>query len=150
MMAICQAGDSQLTRLMTENNLSGLAFKSDYNPCGQPRLGLGYSVLGLLMLLCRAGLVEVSEQELAGVMVNLEGLGKRLGLDEANPTNPAKQLAQKLFDKIPVLVGAEFLVGNLQILRNQFNEISKNLAAYLELPDMNHYALEGLANPRSN
>ena len=47
-------------------------------------------------------------------------------------------------------MGAEFLVGNLKILRNQFNETSKNFASFLELPDMNHFALEGLARPVSN
>ena len=55
-----------------------------------------------------------------------------------------------LAGKIPVIVAAEFLVGNLNILRNQFNETGKNFASFLELPDLNHYALEGLANPKSN
>ena len=62
----------------------------------------------------------------------------------------SKRAALKLYGKISVIVGAEFLVGNLKILRNQFNETSKNFAAYLELPDMNHFALESLANPKKN
>ena len=48
------------------------------------------------------------------------------------------------------MVGAEFLIGNLRILRNQLCENSKNFASYLTLPELNHYALESLANPKSN
>jgi glucose/mannose-6-phosphate isomerase len=48
------------------------------------------------------------------------------------------------------LAGGDFLEGNLHALRNQFCECSKNLVSYLVLPDMNHYALESLANPLNN
>ena len=48
------------------------------------------------------------------------------------------------------MVGAEFLGGNLRAFRNQICENGKNFAAYLTLPELNHYAMEGLAYPTSN
>ncbi|MCX6704433.1 MAG: hypothetical protein NTZ07_03225, partial [Candidatus Woesebacteria bacterium] len=65
-------------------------------------------------------------------------------------SNKAKQLAGKLSGKQPVIVGAEFLTGNIHALRNQFCESSKNYASFLELSDLNHFAMESLANPGSN
>ena len=149
-LGIAEEGDNKLARLMKENNIFGYTFRPDNNPSGQPRLGLGYSVLGVALLLSRAGLVEIKNGEIEKIIANLEKSGENLVPDRPIKMNPAKQAALKLHGKIPVIVGAEFLVGNLNVLRNQFNETSKNFAAYLELPDMNHYALESLTNPKSN
>lgn len=149
-LAICESGDNRLARLMAKENILGLTFKPEHNPSGQPRMGLGYSVFGAIILFSKAGLFNLEEKELQNIIAKLELSGQKLGLSQSLKINLAKQAALKLFGKVPVIVGAEFLVGNLKILRNQFNETSKNFAAYLELPDMNHYALESLANPRSN
>jgi glucose/mannose-6-phosphate isomerase len=149
-MAICEAGDNQLARLVLKDNLPGFNFKPEHNPSGQPRLGLGYSVFGVAMLLSRAGLVEIKEKDAKSIIANLQLWGRQLGPLIGAKSNQAKQIALKLYGKIPVIVGAEFLEGNLTVLRNQFNETSKNFASFLVLPDLNHYALESLANPKSN
>ena len=149
-MAISMAGDNQLARLMLKDNIPGYSFVPEHNPCGQPRLGLGYSVLGVAVLLSKAGLLELKEKEVEGLIANLELSDLKLRPAEPTNINQAKQLAFKCYGKIPIIVGAEFLSGNLTILRNQFNETSKNFASFLALPDLNHYALESLANPKSN
>ncbi|MDD4900979.1 MAG: SIS domain-containing protein [Patescibacteria group bacterium] len=149
-MAICQQGDSKLAQLALKENLPAYFFKPEHNPCGQPRLGLGYSVLGVAILLAKAGLFSLSEKEIKKLITNLELSDQKLRPNVPVKNNQAKQMALKLVQKIPVIVGAEFLSGNLKIWRNQFNETSKNFSAFLELPDMNHYALEGLVNPTSN
>jgi len=149
-LVIAEATDNKLTKLMKEHNLPGFTFSPDNNPCGQPRLGLGYSVLGVAMLLIKAGLVEIKNGELEKLISALELWNRSLGAGEPTKTNRAKEAALKLFGRVPVIVGAEFLAGNLAVLRNQFNETSKNFAAFLILPDLNHYALEGLTNPKSN
>ena len=135
---------------MMKENIPGYIFQPEFNPSGQPRLGLGYSVFGVAMLLAKAGLFSLKESDLLKIIANLELWDRALRPLEPVKNNRAKQLALKLYGKIPVIVGAEFLAGNLKILRNQFNETGKNFAAFLELPDLNHYALESLANPRSN
>lgn len=149
-LAICQDGNNRLARLMLKDDIPGLIFKPEHNPSGQPRLGLGYSVLGVAVLLAKAGLFSLKEKELEEIIADLELADQELRPGVPVEINKAKQLALKLYGKIPVIVGAEFLAGNLQVLRNQLNETSKNFAAYLELPDMNHFALEGLAYPQSN
>jgi len=149
-MAITETGGGKLARLMIKDNIPGYMFKPEFNPSGQPRLGLGYSVFGAAMLLAKAGLFKIKQKDAAEIIAKLELSGRRLGPLEPLKINQTKQTAIKLYGKIPIIIGAEFLAGNLNILRNQFNETSKNFAAYLELPDLNHYALESLANPASN
>ena len=149
-MAIGEAGDNQLARLMSKDHIPGYSFKPENNPSGQPRLGLGYSVIGVAMLLYKSGLLEIDKNELSGIISKLDLFNENLKVKRIFKANLAKRFALKLHKKIPVLVGAEFLTGNLGLLRNQFNETSKNFAAYFELPDMNHFALEGLSHPQKN
>lgn len=149
-LAICESGENKLARLMKEENIPGFAFKPDHNPSGQPRMGLGYSVLGVAVLLAKTGLLELREKEVEDLIGNLKLSDLKLRPSEATKINPAKRMALELLGKIPVIVGAEFLIGNLKILRNQFNETSKNFSCFLEIPDMNHFALESLAKPKSN
>jgi glucose/mannose-6-phosphate isomerase len=149
-LAICELGNNQLARLMMKNNIAGYMFKPECNPSGQPRLGLGYSVLGATMLMAKAGLFSIKENELENIVAKLELSDQTLRPGVPIKRNKVKRLALELYGKIPVIVAAEFLTGNLNILRNQFNETSKNFASFLELPDLNHYALESLTNPKSN
>lgn len=149
-LIICEQGESKLAQLIKKEKVPGFMFRADNNPSGQPRMGLGYSVLGVAMLLARAGLVEIKSSIIEKVIANLEVWNRELTPARAIKANQAKKIALKLFNKLPVLVGAEFLTGNLKILRNQFNETSKNFACFLELPDLNHFALESLTNPKSN
>jgi len=149
-LGICEVGNSKLARLMMKDNIPGYMFKPENNPSNQPRLGLGYSVLGAAMLLAKAGLFSIKEKELEDVIAKMELTDQGLRPGAPAKINKAKRLAIKLCGHAPVIVAAEFLAGNLNILRNQINETSKNFATYLELPDMNHYALESLVNPKSN
>jgi len=149
-MGICEQGKNKLADLMIKDDIPGFMFKPEFNPSGQPRLGLGYSVFGVAVLLAKAGLFSLKKKDLLKIIANLELWDRALRPLEPVKNNRAKQMALRLYGKIPVIVGAEFLAGNLKILRNQFNETGKNFAAYLELPDLNHYALESLANPQSN
>ncbi len=149
-MAITEAGAGKLARLMIKDKIPGFMFKPEFNPSGQPRLGLGYSVFGAAILLSKAGLFEIKKKDMAEIIDKLRLSDCRLGPLVPLKNNQAKKIAAKLYGRIPVLIGAEFLTGNLNILRNQINETSKNFAAYLELPDLNHYALESLVNPKSN
>lgn len=47
-----------------------------------------------------------------------------------------------------MLVGSEFLEGNMHIMANQINETSKQYATWALLPEINHHLLEGLSFPK--
>jgi len=50
-----------LAQTFKSNNTPALIFDPKFNPCGQPRLGTGYMILGSIALLNRMGLVSISE-----------------------------------------------------------------------------------------
>lgn len=133
------AAGGKLSDFLRRNNYPAYIFKPNYNPSGQPRMGLGYSVLGQLGLLKQCGLIKIEEKE---ILETIRLLGRK--------NNAAKNLAEKLKNKTPVIAASEFLLGNGHAMANQINENAKCFAAYFELPELNHHLMEGLKNPMSN
>lgn len=149
-IAITARGRGKLERLMIKDNIPGYIFTPEYNPSQVPRLGLGYSIFGTAVLLAKAGLFKIKIGEMKDIVASLEIWDREFRLEIPAKYNKAKKLARELFNRIPMAVGAEFLIGNLRVLRNQFCENGKNFAGYLTVPDLNHYAMEGLSFPLSN
>ncbi len=147
-LAITSGGEMEA--LMLKDNIPGIIFKPRFNTSGLPRLALGYSVFGIMVLLAKSGLFSIKIKEVKEIINQLEINDRRLRPRIKEKNNVAKQIALSFYKKIPVLVGAEFLTGNLHTWRNQLCETSKNFALYLTLPDLNHFALEGLLCPVSN
>lgn len=148
-MILAQGGE--LTKIAKENDYPGYyGFQPKYNPCNQPRMSLGYQVLGQILLLSGAKLLSVSSKEIEKLIFFLRTIVKKYDANIDFKNNPAKQLAQKFYGRIPVLIGGEFVMGALHAWRNQINENAKNLGYYFEIPEINHHLLEGLSNPLSN
>ena len=142
--------NSELKKIMERDNVPGYTFKPEQNPSGQPRLGLGYSIFGITMMLAKAGVIKVDNNEMLEIIAFLEENNRSLRVASPSSENIAKEVALKLSEKMPILVASEFLSGNLHVMRNQINETAKTYSSYLVLPDLNHYAMEGLRNPKAN
>lgn len=125
-----------LANFLRRNNYPAYIFKPTYNPSNQPRMGLGYSIIGQLGLLAKCGVLKIDEKEINQAIAILN-----------RKDNTAKTFAEKLKNKIPIIVASEFLIGNAHAFTNQINENSKCFAAYFELPELNHHLMEGLKNP---
>ena len=149
-MAIVERGNSKLEKLINQDKLPAYVFKPTHNPSGQPRLGVGYSVFGITILLAKVGLLKIDVKAVESLIEALEFRNEELNPSAIEKNNVAKKIATKLFARQPILVASEFLTGNARALRNHFCETSKNFASYLSLPDLNHFAMEGLVNPLSN
>ena len=111
----------QLADFAKENNVPAYIFDGKLNPAGIPRLGNGYSVLGLLGLLYKAGIINIDENKLVKALEEV--------INKKDTIKASAMDAVTLFEgKIPVIIAAEHLAGNAQILRNQFNQNNrKNL-----------------------
>lgn len=141
---------SKLKKIMIKDSVPGYMFSDDQNPSLQPRLGLGYSIYGIAILLDKAGIIKLDYKLADRLVEMLEKNNKKLSLSSPSTRNIAKKSAALLKGRMPILVAAEHLSGNLHVLRNQLNESSKTYASYLVLPDLNHFAMEGLVNPAIN
>lgn len=117
-----------------------LFFDQKYNPSGQPRLGTGYMVIGAIALLTRLGYLSVTDEKIENAVNELRSAHDVI-------QSKARELAQKIVGYSPVFFAAEFLNGNIHILRNQINETAKSFSAFSELPELNHHLMEGLKNP---
>lgn len=116
------------------------------NPSGQPRLGVAYGMMATLACFRKLGLVKISETEIQRLPLIAWEATKRYSPRRPMKSNGAKQLAASWTKAIPLLLGAEWTAGNLQVLNNQINENAKTMAAWYLLPDLNHHLLEGLRN----
>ena len=141
------SSNNPLAHLAHRNNWPAYIFNPRYNPCGQPRLGLGYATFGLLGLLHQLQLYPLDIKGAQQLVKELTKLNETWLPERPTSKNKAKTLATKLYGRQIWLVGPDCLSGNLHILRNQLNETAKNLANYLTVPELNHYAMEGLSFP---
>lgn len=121
-----------------------------YNPSHQPRMAIGYSIVGQMALAAKAGVIKVSEEEIGETIAAMEKIKDESGVETAAEKNPAKQLAAKMKDKIVVFVAAEHLVGAVHTVNNQQNENAKNFCVDVQVPELNHHLMEGLKHPVSN
>ncbi|MBD3248404.1 hypothetical protein GF382_03920 [Candidatus Falkowbacteria bacterium] len=139
--------DNKLMDLIEKKKIPSFVFDPENNPSGQPRLGIGYSVFGAIRLLEKAGVLKVSSETAREVVAGIKGRDPFWNVNVKLRRNFAKRLAQELLGKIVVIVGSEFLEGNIHALRNQLSENGKSFSSYLISPDLNHFALEGLDHP---
>jgi glucose/mannose-6-phosphate isomerase len=140
---------SELKKIAEKDKLPLITFDPKFNLCGQPRLGVGYSVAGLLAYFMKANLIRITYDEFVKIIRGMTVKNKKYSPQVSIKNNTAKKLAMEIKGKIPVLVSGGILEGNMHALRNQLNESGKNFASYLVLPELNHYAMEGLTHPEA-
>lgn len=118
-------------------------FDGALNYAGIPRLGAGYTIIGLIGLFLKLELITMDP---AIIEKGFQFLESKL------PALKQKAMTDSLMfvDTIPVIFSAEHLSGNAQILRNQFNETSKTFSSFFLVPDLNHHLMEGLQFPKDS
>ncbi len=123
---------------MSKHGLPGYLFVPHHNPCHSPRMGLGYSLFGLLIIFGKLGFIPFGEKEAQKAIKIVAKYIKE---------NQAKPLAQKLFGKMPFFFASPWLAGNLHAAANQMNENAKVFGSWFLLPEANHHLMEGLVFP---
>lgn len=112
-----------------------------------PRAALGHSFGLLLGLLDRLGLVEAKAADVTEAVDVLTRLQRVVQPGVPSTRNPAKDVAEQLMGRIPVIYGAGITVPVARRWKGQFNENAKTMAAYDELPELNHNSVEGYQYP---
>jgi glucose/mannose-6-phosphate isomerase len=118
-----------------------------YQLAGQPRAAIGFGVGLMHELLARLELIA-DPDPLAPVVASLEATAERLGPSVETDANPAKQLAWSIFGRIPVVYGHGPMAAVARRWKTQLNENAKAWAAWEQMPEANHNAIEGSLNPR--
>jgi glucose/mannose-6-phosphate isomerase len=123
-------------------------FKIDYQ--SQPRAALGFSFLPALCFMQRLGFIGDKSTDVAETVELLEQLSHRL--DEKSPVkrNQAKQLAHRLYGRLPVIYGAGITAEVARRWKTQINENAKSWSFYEVFPELNHNATVGFPLPKES
>jgi glucose/mannose-6-phosphate isomerase len=108
------------------------------NPSGFPKSGLGVSLGALSGALAKAGILNITEEELVKALAELVEIRK---------TWDAKGIAKWLNGSLPVLFSGRPLLGALNAGRNAMCEISRNLTQFYDFPEVNHVLVEATQKP---
>lgn len=110
----------------------------------QPRAALPYLMLPLAITLEKMGLVRDFSHVMSQAVTSLKTRVGQWGRLQSSSGNYAKQLAQRLYGKVPVIYGME---GALAVAayrwKCQINENSKTPAFHNVIPEMNHNEIVG-------
>ncbi|MEW6731047.1 MAG: bifunctional phosphoglucose/phosphomannose isomerase [Acidobacteriota bacterium] len=141
-LAITSGG--KLRALAAEHNISAYLFDTGGMPA---RAAIGYLFVPMAAALARLGLVRDLKIQLSETITLLDGLGERYGWENPEANNPAKQLARRLYGRLPIIYSADQLTYvAARRWKNQFSENSKSLAHDNTFPELNHDEIVGFEN----
>ena len=129
----------KLKEFINKINAPGYFFNPIYNPSGQPRIGFGYLIGGILGILLNLEVLNYQKNEVIPAINNI---------DIKKIENDAEQMAKKIFNKYPYYIVSEFLTGVGNAIANQTNETAKSISSFRIIPELNHHLMEGLKNPQ--
>jgi glucose/mannose-6-phosphate isomerase len=121
------------------------AFVIDYQ--APPRAALPHSLIPLVGIFQKLGLLGDKSADLKESVGILKKLSRDLVETKPLASNPAKQLAAKLWGRIAVIYGAGILSEVARRWKGEFNENSKSWAFFESFPELNHNAVVGYEFP---
>ncbi len=109
-----------------------------------PRAAFGYLCLGALGALEAVGVMPGHAEDLDEAVAEMARVIGEAGPDVPSTTNPAKELALAIGERVPVVWGAEG-IGSVAAMRwkSQFNENAKVPAFASALPELDHNEVVG-------
>ncbi len=120
-------------------------YRFDYQ--SQPRDAFGFLFSPLVAILERAGVITQAQADLSPAMKAVEAATGGYAPEVSTSANRAKQLAYRLFDRVPFMVGGKVMSGVARRWKNQINEHAKSMAWFDTLPEANHNTVEGFRWP---
>lgn len=118
-------------------------------PAGiSPRAATGYLFIPIVVTLAKLNIIPDVTGEIGDLIKTLAGLREKFKPAVPVSVNPAKQIAQRLFNKIPLIWGA---AGTTEVAaarwKGQINENGKSLTYWNILPELNHNEIVGFEKP---
>jgi len=116
-------------------------FSYDYK--SSPRAALGYSLIPLLGLLVKLGLIADKSAAVEEAAAEMEAWQAEISQAVPFEENEAKQLAARLHGHLPVVYGGGYLSEVARRWKGQFNENAKHWGVFEQMPELNHNAVVG-------
>ncbi len=132
----------ELKNIAGKNNLEIHLIDKSANPCGQPRFGVGSMMMEILKVCIDHNICNLKKEEVGAALTELSNY--KINFESVWAE------AEKLKNKMPVLIFSEHLTNLGRFTRNQIHETAKELALFHEIPELNHHLMEGLTFPDTN
>lgn len=115
---------------------------------GQPRAALGHLAFAICGALVAGGLMPVMDDDVAETAEGLRELAVTLAPELAEGSNPAKELAGWIGERVPVIWGADG-IGAVAAMRwkTQLNENGKVPAWHATMSELDHNEVVGWVEP---
>ena len=113
----------------------------DDGPSFQPRFATGYTFSSMLTVLANLGIIQNQSKDILCLEKFLKKIIPCL-------ENQGKQLAQKLFNKIPLIYSPDEFKIIARTWTIKFTENSKMLAFWNYFPELNHNEMNGYVNAK--
>ena len=131
-------------KLIEEAKTRGLDYIKVPDNWPSPRACLGYSVVQQMYMMNKLGFIDSSFKAELKSSIDL------LKFDVDDIKKSAKAVADKIYDKIPVIYTTDRMESVAVRLRQQINENSKMLCWHHVIPEMNHNELVGWTENHDN
>jgi len=118
-----------------------------FNGRGPSRANIGYLLFSLLILMKKIKLNKIEKFDLKNLAKKINELNKIFTPNKKIENNIAKFLACKIFDRLPIIVGANHLWPIANRWKKDFNENSKTFSFAEEAPELFHNTIVGLEYP---
>jgi glucose/mannose-6-phosphate isomerase len=136
----CITTGGRLGELADVNRLLTARLRNGY----PPRAALGFSFTPLLFFVSKLGLIGSVEDDVAELIMGLKSLRDNYAIEKETGKNPAKSLAIKLLNKIPIVYSGPELTDAVGTRwKGQICENAKCLAFNNQFPEFNHNELVG-------
>lgn len=113
-----------------------------------PRAATGYLFIPTLGILQRLGMLPDLTGEINSMISHIKEMHKKIGPESPREENVSKQIAHKLYKKIPVIWGT---TGTTEVVaqrwKGQINENAKAPAYWNVFPELNHNEIVGFEYP---
>jgi glucose/mannose-6-phosphate isomerase len=118
-----------------------------YSYQSQPRAAVGHSIVPIIGILQKLGLIEDKTADLEEAANLMDAMREEYSIDVPLAENIAKQQAANIEGHIPVIYGEGILSEVARRWKGQINENSKSWAFYELFPELNHNAVVGYEFP---
>lgn len=109
-----------------------------------PRTATGYMLFSAIFVLKKIGILKKDiDLEIQETISTVNELRKNIKKEVPENNNISKQLARRILNKIPQIYGFEFYTPVAKRWCTQFNENSKIICRYDEIPECNHNDIVG-------
>jgi len=136
---VCVASGGRLAELARERELPLVEV-----PAGlQPRASLGYLAAPVAAAVEAAGLAGDFDEQVAEAIEVTRDLATELTPDVHEDANQAKQIARRVFGRLPLIYGAGVTAPAARRWKGQLNENAKTPAFFNELPELDHNEIAG-------